>query len=153
MLSKQRGRNKMHIKLDWKQGMAFESMTPSGHRVTLDAGEDVGGLNLGPRPTEMLLQATATCTGIDIVSILHKMRLPLETFEMEIDGVRATEHPKRFTAIHLLYVLKGDMPEERVRRAIELSVDRYCSVSHSLNATFTYSYRLNGGEVVLFRAD
>jgi len=54
----------MHIKLDWKQGMAFESMTPSGHRVTLDAGEDVGGLNLGPRPTEMLLQATATCTGI-----------------------------------------------------------------------------------------
>ncbi|MFK3986354.1 MULTISPECIES: OsmC family protein [Exiguobacterium] len=140
----------MHLQVNWKQGMAFQTTTPSGHNVTLDAGEDVGGLNTGPRPTEMLLQATAACTGIDIVSILHKMRLPLERFEMEVDGVRATEHPKKFTAIHILYVLDGDMPEERVRRAIELSVDRYCSVSHSLNATMTYSYRLNGGEVVPF---
>ncbi|KGI85350.1 MULTISPECIES: OsmC family protein [Exiguobacterium] len=140
----------MHLQVNWKQGMAFQTTTPSGHDVTLDAGEDVGGLNTGPRPTEMLLQATAACTGIDIVSILHKMRLPLERFEMEVDGVRATEHPKKFTAIHILYVLEGDMPEERVRRAIELSVDRYCSVSHSLNATMTYSYRLNGGEVVPF---
>ncbi|WP_404282868.1 OsmC family protein [Exiguobacterium aurantiacum] len=140
----------MHLQVNWKQGMAFQTTTPSGHDVTLDAGEDVGGLNTGPRPTEMLLQATAACTGIDIVSILHKMRLPLERFEMEVDGVRATEHPKKFTGIHILYVLEGDMPEERVRRAIELSVDRYCSVSHSLNATMTYSYRLNGGEVVPF---
>ena len=140
----------MHLQVNWKQGMAFQTTTPSGHDVTLDAGEDVGGLNTGPRPTEMLLQATAACTGIDIVSILHKMRLPLERFEMEVDGVRATEHPKKFTSIHILYVLEGDMPEERVRRAIELSVDRYCSVSHSLNATMTYSYRLNGGEVVPF---
>ncbi|MDL5376086.1 OsmC family protein [Exiguobacterium mexicanum] len=140
----------MHLQVNWKQGMAFQTTTPSGHDVTLDAGEEVGGLNTGPRPTEMLLQATAACTGIDIVSILHKMRLPLERFEMNIDGVRATEHPKKFTAIHILYVLDGDMPEERVRRAIELSVDRYCSVSHSLNATMTYSYQLNGGEVVPF---
>lgn len=140
----------MHLQVNWKQGMAFQTTTPSGHDVTLDAGEDVGGLNTGPRPTEMLLQATAACTGIDIVSILHKMRLPLDRFEMNIDGVRATEHPKKFTAIHILYVLDGDMPEERVRRAIELSVDRYCSVSHSLNATMTYSYQLNGGEVVPF---
>lgn len=141
----------MHLQLNWKQGMAFQTTTPSGHDVTLDAGEDVGGLNTGPRPTEMLLQATAACTGIDIVSILHKMRLPLERFEMKIDGVRATEHPKKFTAIHILYIFDGDMPEERVRRAIELSVDRYCSVSHSLNATMTYSYQLNGGDVIPFK--
>ncbi|MFY9945781.1 MAG: OsmC family protein [Exiguobacterium chiriqhucha] len=140
----------MHLQVNWKQGMAFQTTTPSGHDVTLDAGEDVGGLNTGPRPTEMLLQATAACTGIDIVSILHKMRLPLERFEMKIDGIRATEHPKKFTAIHILYILDGDMPEERVRRAIELSVERYCSVSHSLNATMTYSYQLNGGEIVPF---
>ncbi|TCI23002.1 OsmC family peroxiredoxin [Exiguobacterium sp. SL-10] len=140
----------MHLQVNWKQGMAFQTTTPSGHDVTLDAGEDVGGLNTGPRPTEMLLQATAACTGIDIVSILHKMRLPLERFEMKVDGIRATEHPKKFTAIHILYVLDGEMPEERVRRAIELSVDRYCSVSHSLSATMTYSYQLNGGEIVPF---
>lgn len=146
-----RGKNEMNMKVDWQQGMAFQATTPSGHSVTLDAAPDVGGLDTGPRPTEMLLQATAACTGIDIVSILHKMRLPLEKFRMEVDGVRATEHPKRFTSIHILYVLEGDMPEERVRRAIELSVDSYCSVSHSLNATMTYSYQLNGGDVIPFR--
>ncbi|MFP3394223.1 OsmC family peroxiredoxin, partial [Brevibacillus sp. SIMBA_076] len=69
---------------------------------------------------------------------------------MKIDGVRAIEHPKRFTAIHILYILKGDMSEERVRRAIELSVERYCSVSHSLNATLSYSYQLNENGVIPF---
>ena len=140
----------MNMEVAWKHGMAFETRTPSGHSVTLDASEEVGGLDTGPRPTEMLLHATASCTGIDIVSILHKMRLSIESFSMKIDGVREAEHPKRFTTIHILYVLEGDMPEERVRRAIELSVKRYCSVSHSLNATFTYSYQLNGGDVVSF---
>ncbi|WP_214884237.1 MULTISPECIES: OsmC family protein [unclassified Exiguobacterium] len=140
----------MDMEVVWKQGMAFETHTPSGHKVTLDASEDVGGHDTGPRPTEMLLHATASCTGIDIVSILHKMRQPLESFEMKIDGVRAIEHPKRFTAIHILYILKGDMSEERVRRAIELSVERYCSVSHSLNATLSYSYQLNDNGVIPF---
>lgn len=141
----------MNMEVVWKKGMAFETHTPSGHHVTLDASEEVGGQDTGPRPTEMLLHATASCTGIDIVSILHKMRLSLESFEMKLDGIRATEHPKRFTAIHILYIFEGDMPEERVRRAIELSVDRYCSVSHSLNAELTYSYQLNGGEVTPFK--
>lgn len=141
----------MNLKVNWQQGMAFQTLTPSGHSMTLDAAADVGGLDTGPRPTEMLLHATAACTGIDIVSILHKMRLPLEKFEMEIDAVRATEHPMRFTSIHILYVIEGEIPEERVRRAIELSVDRYCSVSHSLNASLTYSYQLNGGDVIRFR--
>ncbi|WP_026826044.1 MULTISPECIES: OsmC family protein [Exiguobacterium] len=140
----------MDMEVVWKQGMAFETHTPSGHKITLDASEDVGGHDTGPRPTEMLLHATASCTGIDIVSILHKMRQPLESFEMKIDGVRAIEHPKRFTAIHILYILKGDMSEERVRRAIELSVERYCSVSHSLNATLSYSYQLNDNGVIPF---
>lgn len=140
----------MNMEVVWKQGMAFETHTPSGHTITIDASEEVGGLDTGPRPTEMLLHATASCTGIDIVSILHKMRLPLESFEMTLTGVRAKDHPKRFTTIHILYILEGEMPEERVRRAIELSVKRYCSVSHSLNATLTYSYQLNGGAVVPF---
>ncbi len=140
----------MNMEVVWKKGMAFETHTPSGHTVILDAADDVGGLNTGPRPTEMLLHATASCTGIDIVSILNKMRQPIEAFEMKIDGVRATDHPKRFTAIHILYILKGELSEDRVRRAIELSVERYCSVSHSLNATLTYSYQLNDGDVTPF---
>lgn len=140
----------MNMEVVWKKGMAFETHTPSGHTVILDAADDVGGLNTGPRPTEMLLHATASCTGIDIVSILNKMRQSIEAFEMKIDGVRATDHPKRFTAIHILYILKGELSEDRVRRAIELSVERYCSVSHSLNATLTYSYQLNDGDVTPF---
>ena len=140
----------MNMEVVWKKGMAFETHTPSGHTVILDAADDVGGLDTGPRPTEMLLHATASCTGIDIVSILNKMRQSIEAFEMKIDGVRATDHPKRFTAIHILYILKGELSEDRVRRAIELSVERYCSVSHSLNATLTYSYQLNDGDVTPF---
>lgn len=140
----------MNMEVVWKKGMAFETHTPSGHTVILDAADDVGGLNTGPRPTEMLLHTTASCTGIDIVSILNKMRQPIEAFEMKIDGVRATDHPKRFTAIHILYILKGELSEDRVRRAIGLSVERYCSVSHSLNATLTYSYQLNDGDVTPF---
>lgn len=140
----------MNMEVVWKKGMAFETHTPSGHTVILDAADDVGGLNTGPRPTEMLLHATASCTGIDIVSILNKMRQPIEAFEMKIDGVRATDHPKRFTAIHILYILKGELSEDRIRRAIGLSVERYCSVSHSLNATLTYSYQLNDGDVTPF---
>ena len=140
----------MNLQIKWGQGMAFTTTTPSGHDVTLDAAETDGGLNQGPRPTEMLLTATATCTGIDIVSILHKMRQPLVSFDLAIDGIRAEEHPKRFTTIHMLYRLEGELDEDKVRRAIQLSVEKYCSVSHSLNATLTYSYQLNGGPIIPF---
>ncbi|MYL18510.1 OsmC family peroxiredoxin [Halobacillus litoralis] len=134
----------MEFKVQWNGDMAFSGDTPSGHTVNMDAGEESGGKNGGARPTELLMNAVAGCTGIDIISILKKMRLPIEDFHMDVSGDRAEEHPRKFTTMHIHYDLKGDLPEEKVVRAIQLSKDKYCSVSHSVSAELTVSYSING---------
>ncbi|MDR0136669.1 OsmC family protein [Metabacillus idriensis] len=134
----------MNTSIKWNGKMSFSGTTPSGHEVKMDAAEDFGGENTGARPTELLLNAVAGCTGIDIISILQKMRLSPASFYMEVSGTRAEDHPKRFTAIHIHYVLEGDLPEDKVIRAILLSKDKYCSVSQSLNAEITAGYSING---------
>lgn len=137
----------MKARLNWNGGMAFDGLTESGHRMLLDAGEESGGTNSGPRPPEILLHAAAVCTGMDIVLVLNKMRLKLEEFYMDIEGTRAEEHPKRFTDISITYYLKGDLPEDKVIRAIKLSSETYCTVIHSLNAATRYQYAINDGPV------
>ncbi|PLS01369.1 OsmC family protein [Neobacillus cucumis] len=134
----------MELTINWKGKMAFAGTTPSGHEIKMDAAPEVGGENTGARPTELLLQAVAGCTGIDIISILHKMRLDPSSFQIDVEGERAEEHPKRFTTINIHYALDGDLPEDKVIRAIQLSKDKYCSVSHSVNAEITVSYSING---------
>ncbi len=127
-----------------KSKMQFQATLPSGHTVTMDASPEVGGEDQGPRPMEILLSAVGGCSGIDIVSILEKMRLKVDTFAMEVSGDRAEDHPRRFTQVHIHYRLTGDLPEDKVRRAIDLSRDIYCSVSQSLNAQVTTSFEING---------
>jgi len=134
----------LDLTINWQGKMAFAGTTPSGHEIKLDAAPEVGGENTGARPTELLLQAVAGCTGMDIISILHKMRLEPSSFQIDVEGERAEEHPKRFTNINLHYALDGDLPEDKVIRAIQLSKDKYCSVSHTLNAEITVSYSING---------
>ncbi|WP_428908186.1 OsmC family protein [Niallia sp. Krafla_26] len=134
----------MEANIKWEENMTFSGITISGQKVKMDAAEEVGGNNSGARPTELLLYGLAGCTGIDIISILNKMRLNPTSFEMDVKGERADEHPKRFTNIHIHYALQGDLPEQKVIRAIQLSKDKYCSVSHSLNAEITASYSING---------
>lgn len=133
----------MKVDISWNGKMQFQTQTPSGHKVVLDAAEEVGGENQGPRPTEILLSAVGTCTGIDVVHILRKMRLQVESFSMEVSGERSEEHPRRFTKVHIHYILRGDLPENKVKHAIELSLNKYCSVSHSLNAQITASFEIN----------
>ena len=133
----------MESTIKWTGNMAFSGVTPSGHEIIMDAADEVGGQNSGARPTEFLLYAVAGCTGMDIISILKKMRLDPSSFHMEIKGDRAEAHPKRFTDIRIHYAFEGDLPEDKVIRAIQLSKDKYCSVSHSLNATITVSYSIN----------
>lgn len=134
----------MEMMIKWDGKMAFSSITPSGHEIKMDASEEVGGENLGARPTELLLNAVAGCTGIDMLSILKKMRIEPLHFQMDVKGERADNHPKRFTTISIHYALDGELPEDKVVRAIQLSKDKYCSVSHSLNATINASYSING---------
>lgn len=134
----------MELTVNWKEKMAFTGVTPSGHEFTMDAAPEVGGENAGPRPTELLLEAVAGCTGMDIISILHKMRLEPSSFQMDVKGERADDHPKRFTTINIHYALDGELPEDKVVRAIQLSKDKYCSVAHSLNSEITATYSING---------
>lgn len=141
----------MNMDIVWKGKMAFEAEGPSsGHKVVIDAAAEVGGENQGPRPMELLMMGLGGCTGIDIISILDKMRLELTSFHMEINGDRATEHPKRFTEIHMRYILEGpNLPKDKVERAVRLSQDKYCSASASLNANITASFVINGAEYPL----
>ncbi|MBL4950709.1 OsmC family protein [Neobacillus sp. YIM B02564] len=134
----------METAIKWLGKMAFSGVTPSGHEIKMDAAPDIGGENTGARPTELILNAVAGCTGIDIISILHKMRLNPIAFHIDVKGDRADDHPKRFTNIHIHYALEGELPEDKVVRAIQLSKDKYCSVAHSLNAEITASYSING---------
>ncbi|MFD6440866.1 OsmC family protein [Peribacillus sp. NPDC060186] len=134
----------MKTMITWTGEMSFSGSTPSGHEIKMDAAKEVGGQNSGARPTELLLHSLAGCTGIDIVMILKKMRFEPITFHIEVEGLRAENHPKRFTDYHIHYLLEGELPEDKVVRAIQLSKDTYCSVYHSLNANIVMSYSING---------
>lgn len=140
----------MGINAKWQSdGMNFNVDTASGHRVVLDAGPKVGGHNLGPRPTEMFLGGLAVCGGIDVVSILNKMRVGLSRCDIDVDGDRAEDHPRRFTTIRVDYDLAGtDLTDAKAQKAIVLSRDKYCSVAATLNSRLVYRYRINGGEWV-----
>ncbi|NLJ85820.1 MAG: OsmC family protein [Firmicutes bacterium] len=133
----------MRIEVGWVEGMEFRAETESGHTLTMDVSQERGGNDLGARPTELLLSAVGGCTGIDIVSILQKMQQPVEGLKIEISGERAEDHPRRFIHIKLHYIVSGKgLAEDRVARAVQLSNEKYCSVSHSLNAEMEYSFEI-----------
>jgi putative redox protein len=117
-----------HVTLAWKDGMRFEGGRPGHPSVLIDAdGQEA------PSPMDALLLALAGCTGADVVSILKKKRADLRAFRVEVVGERREEHPKRYTAITLTYhVTAPGFAREQVLHAIELSLGKYCSVTHSL---------------------
>lgn len=126
----------MEAKVTWQHGMKFMGVGPSGHAVVMDTGREVGGEDSGPRPTELLLCALGGCTGMDVVSILRKMRTPPRSLEVVIAAERAPDHPKAVRKAKLLFRAEG-VPEENLRRAAQLSRERYCSVGSSLSAEIT----------------
>lgn len=143
----------LELKMDWRGKRLFTGMTASGHQLITDAVPEFGGGNQGASPTEMLLGAVIGCTGMDIISILEKMKLTPENFTVQAIGDKAQSHPRRFTTINLHYTISGDIAEEKLYRAIELSLNKYCSVAYSLNATLKASYSLNGGAKKIVELD
>ena len=118
------------VTVTWKgEGLLFEGKTGNG-RVDLVSGLDAGAE--GARPMELLAVALGGCTAMDVLSILDKMRQPVEGMSVEVRGTRAEEHPKRYTALEVVYRFRGDLDEAKVARAIELSEIRYCSVAATL---------------------
>jgi len=126
------------VSLEWRNGMAFEGRASGTPPLQLDADGKTG-----PGPMDMLLLALAGCTASDVVSILEKMRFPVRAMTVDVTGERRAEHPKRYTSIVLRYrVSAPGAPEERVRHAIDLSLGKYCSVSHSLAPDIAQRYEL-----------
>ena len=118
----------MKIEAEWQSGMHFTCATETNHTIDIDSGPR-GAETRGPAPMEMLLNAVATCSGMDIVSILQKKRKEPESFSVTVEGERAETHPKIFTKIHIRYAFKKDgLTEKDVEQAIRLSMDKYCSV-------------------------
>ena len=117
------------VKVNWLENMAFEAEV-NGHKIIIDAAEPVGGENRGPRPKPLMLVALAGCTGMDVVSILKKMRVEVEAFSVVVEGDLTEEHPKQFTQMRVIYEFKGkDLPMDKLEKAINLSEERYCGVS------------------------
>lgn len=134
----------MFVNLSWKGKLGFEAQTESGHHFSLDAKPQVDGEGGGPTPMEVLLVSLAGCTGMDVASILKKKRVGLQHMTVKVNGERAPEHPKYFTRIEVRFDIQGkDISEEDVKRAIELSKDKYCSVSVMLKDKAEISYGWN----------
>ncbi len=132
----------MH-KVEWTAPMRFEGFAEGVGSVLMDSQREYGGTGAGPTPMQTVLLALAGCTGMDVVSILKKMRAPLDGLTIEVSAERATEHPKVFTQIHLRYLVRGaGLQEEDVRKAIDLSREKYCSVSAMLRAMATITYEV-----------
>jgi len=121
--------NKEIVTTKWLSNMAFEADV-NGHKILLDADSSVGGENRGPRPKPFMLLSLGGCTGMDVISILKKMRIDVAEFNVRVEGDLTEEHPKHFIKIHVVYEFKGkDLPMDKLKKAVELSEERYCGVS------------------------
>ncbi|MDQ2694256.1 MAG: OsmC family protein [Pseudomonadota bacterium] len=133
----------MKAQVKWLEDMTFVGEAGSGHAVVMDGPPELGGHNLGPRPMEMLLLGLGACAAVDVLHILKKSRQAVTDCTVDIDAERAAADPKVFTAIALHFRVTGrSLGENQVRRAVELSAEKYCSASIMLGKTaaITHTY-------------
>ena len=130
------------VKITWLYGISFEADV-SGYKITLDADPDSGGQKKGPKPKPLMLVALAGCTGMDIVSLLNKMRVNFEKLNITVEGNTADDHPKKFLNAKIIYELTGkNIDRSKVDKAVSLSQEKYCSVSASYRASMAITYEI-----------
>jgi len=130
-------------RVKWVENFRFMGESPSGHTIAMDGPPEIGGENTAIRPGEMVLVALGGCTAIDVVSILKKMRVTYDSFEVVVDGEPADEFPKVWKKLHIRYIFKGkNIDKDKVKKAIELSEDKYCSVSAMCKKTADLTWEL-----------
>lgn len=113
----------------WNKNMQFETDNPSGNKVLIDTSEDNGGNNSGLAPKAMMLSSLAGCSGLDVVSLLKKMRINVDDFKMDVTGELTEEHPKYYHTVKVDYHFTGaNLDEEKITKAVNLSVEKYCGV-------------------------
>lgn len=124
-------------------GMAFETEI-DGFNIVVDADPKFGGDNKGPKPKPLLLNALTGCTGMDVVSLLNKMRVTFKDFEIKVDTELTEEHPKYYHKIHLTYSIKADEGDRaKVEKAVNYSQERYCGVSFMLSKAAELTYEID----------
>ena len=135
----------MQVKIKQVVGLTFIGKADSNHWVTIDGPKKFNGSEAASRPMELLLISLGSCTGSDVISILKKKRVDIRKFELNLTAERLETHPKIFTKIHIEYVFTGqNLKHEDIKRAIELSQNKYCPISAMLIKTvdLTYSYEI-----------
>jgi putative redox protein len=140
---------KLEAKIEWEQGLAFRASL-DGFEFIIDGTAEAGGRNLGPRPKGLTLVSLAGCTGMDVISILGKMKVKVDKFQIATEALLAEEHPKKILAVKVTYIFAGaGLTPEPLRKAIALSEEKYCGVRATLTPTVAISHEiiLNGQKV------
>lgn len=133
---------KMKTNVVWQDGLAFDAHL-DGFTFTIDSHKDFGGRNLGPMPKGLTLVSLAGCTAMDVISILQKMRVNVDSFEVATDAKIAEEHPKKFLEVVIKYIFTGkDLPLEKIKNAVNLSLETYCGVYATLEPTIKMSHQI-----------
>ena len=131
------------IKADFKGGMNF-SVDVNGHTIEIDTDEASGGSNTGTRPKALMLVSLAGCTGLDVVSILNKMRVSFSGFSISVDGHLTESEPKVYDAVVINYTIKVEKEDKaKVEKAVRLSEEKYCGVSKMFEAFAKVSFTIN----------
>ena len=126
----------------WTDGMSFD-VELHGHTFAVDADEKFGGRKRGPRPKALLLSSLAGCTGMDVVSLLGKMKVPFDSLRLEVEGELGEDHPKVYTAIRIRYILSGaELDRGKIEKAVNLSLEKYCGVAAMLGKTARISHEI-----------
>jgi putative redox protein len=133
---------KHQIKANWIEKMQFDIQLGE-YTISVDANKENGGNNKGPSPKPLMLAALAGCTGMDVVSILEKMRVEYDDLEIVVEGDVNDEHPKKYNKMHIIYKLKGkNLAIDKIEKAVQLSQDKYCGVAALYKEVIDVSYEI-----------
>ncbi len=133
----------MKARIKWIENACLLGESDSGHGVVIDGAAEIGGRNMGIRPMEMILMGLGSCTAMDVLNILKKQRQNISDCVIEVEGTRRDEYPQIFSTIHIHFIITGrDIKESLLKKAVNLSAEKYCSVSAMLSATtkITHDY-------------
>ncbi|KJR48015.1 OsmC/Ohr family protein [Desulfosporosinus sp. I2] len=133
----------MKVSVKHIKGMHFQGEGSTKVMTNMDASINAGGTGHGTSPMELLLMSIAGCSGMDIVAILQKMQVKVQRFETTVEGERSNDHPRVFKDIEVVYMFWGNaLPEDKLQRAVQLSMGKYCSVANMIDKAANLTYRI-----------
>jgi putative redox protein len=122
--------------------MAFD-IEIDGHHLTIDSAPEFGGENRGPKPKSLMMASLGGCTGMDVASMLRKMKVEFDELRLEVHGNITEEHPKHFDKMHIKYFIRGrNLPLDKIERAVDLSQEKYCGVTYSFRKSMSITHEI-----------